>query len=72
MLPREHGRRQAHVAHTGSARGRWLLGQGSAGHGAWRKVKPRGRGAEVAAIRDRWMQRLGGLPAMPAGVVGQG
>jgi glutamate synthase domain-containing protein 2/glutamate synthase domain-containing protein 3 len=50
---------EAHVAHTGSARGRWLLGQGSAGHGAWRKVKPRGRGSEVAAIRERWVQRLG-------------
>jgi glutamate synthase domain-containing protein 3 len=49
---------EAHVAHTGSARGRWLLGQGSAGHGAWRKVKPRGRVAEVAAIRDRWLARL--------------
>jgi len=51
---------EAHVAHTGSARGRWLLGQGSAGHGAWRKVKPRGRVSEVAAIRDRWLARLAG------------
>ncbi|MBU6365611.1 MAG: glutamate synthase large subunit [Gemmatimonadetes bacterium] len=58
---------EAHVAHTGSARGRWLLGQGSAGHGAWRKVKPRGRVAEVAEIRDRWMARLAGdLAPRPA------
>jgi len=57
---------RAHVARTGSARGRHLLEHWESTRARWRKVKPRGASEPVARLRQQWIDRLAHVSDMTA------